>query len=90
MCERGAALELAAAYEASERAALDALERLAVAERCFRSPPGQVFEVAEVVAGPLTDFGGLRFYVVRIDTGDGRSLFALTWPRWPLPVQPSI
>lgn len=76
--------------DSAEWAALDARERLAVVERCFRSPPGQVFEVAEVVAGPLTDFGGLRFYVVRIDAGDGRSLFALTWPGWPLPVRPSI
>ena len=87
VCERDAAFELARAYEASEETALDALERLAVAERCFRHPPGWTFEIAEVATGPLKSFDGLPFYVVRIDVGN---LYALTWRTKPLRVEPEI
>ena len=58
---------------------MDTMVELPVPERCVRHPPGQVFEVAEIVAGPLKSYDGLPFYVVMIEIEDGRSLFALTW-----------
>lgn len=76
----GAVMAIADAYREHARL-LDAIERLSVAERCFRAPPWQAFEVAEVVAGPFTDYEGRRLYVVRIDAGDGRSLYTWTWRR---------
>ena len=87
LCHREAALELAAAYQKSEQEAGDAMLRLAVAERCFRHPPGWSFEVAEIAAGPLFSYDGQPFYVVMIDTDDGRALYGLTWPthRGPTP-----
>ena len=62
-------------------AALDALGRLPVPERCVRHPPGWTFEVAEIVAGPLLSFDGLPFFVVQINIKDGPPLFGLTWQR---------
>ena len=80
LCEREAALELAAGYEKGREEMLDAMILVTVAERCIRTPSGWSFEVAEIVAGPLTDYNGLGFYVVMIDAGDGQALYTLTWP----------
>ena len=81
LCEKQEALELAAAYETSHEAVIDTMVRLPVPERCVRHPPGWTFEVAEIVAGPLRSFDGLRFYVVQIDIQGARPLFGLTWRR---------
>ena len=79
LCEREEASELARAYEASQQAVIDTMVELPVPERCVRHPPGQVFEVAKVVAGPLKSFDGLPFFVVQINIKDGRPLYGLTW-----------
>ena len=91
LCERDAALELAAAYQKGAREAQDTMFELAVVERCLRHPPGWSFEVAEIVAGPLISYDGMRFYVVLIDADDGRALYGLTWPLRgsPLPKRPA-
>ncbi len=79
LCEREEAFELARAYEASQQAVMDTMGRLPVPGRCVRHPPGQVFEVAEIVAGPLRSHDGLPFFVVRVDIKDGPPLYGLTW-----------
>ncbi len=81
LCEREEAFELARAYETSQQVVMETMVELPVPERCVRHPPGQVFEVAEIVAGPLRSHDGLPFFVVRVDIKDGPPLYGLTWRR---------